>query len=180
MKNWKSGIILSLFAMIALCFAGCTCGPEPAQYDSSMATVQVEPEPVVVEEEPVVEPVVVPPSLAESAAAAGALITTYFDFDKANLTPAAVQKLDRTAAWMQQNPTVMIEIAGNCDERGTNEYNMALGERRANSAKKYLVSIGISSDRISTVSYGEENPVDPGHTEAAWAKNRRNIYSIVE
>ena len=179
MKTWRSIIIFATLAIGALCFAGCACGPGPAQYDSSMETVEVEPAPVVEEKEPVVAPVVVP-SLAESAAAAGALKTTNFDYDKANLSPAAIEKLDKTAAWMQQNPEANIEIAGNCDERGTNEYNMALGERRANSAKKYLVSMGISSDRISTVSYGEEKPIDPASNEAAWAKNRRNDYSLVE
>lgn len=179
MKNWRSSIIFSTLAIVALCFAGCTCGPEPAQYDSSMEVVEVQEEVVVVEEEPVVAPVAVP-SLAESAASAGALLTTHFDFDKANLNPVAIEKLDKTAAWMQQNPEANIEIAGNCDERGTNEYNMALGERRANSAKKYLVSMGISSDRIATVSYGEEKPIDPASNEAAWAKNRRNDYSLVE
>jgi peptidoglycan-associated lipoprotein len=180
MKMWKTSLILSIFAIAALTLAGC-CGPEPAPYDSSLATVEVEPEPVVVEAEPVVVVEEEPsPTLAESAAAAGALKKTYFAFDKANLTPTAVEKLDKTAAWMQQNPSAKIEIAGHCDERGTNEYNMALGERRANSAKKYLVSMGISSDRLMTISYGEERPVDPGHDEAAWARNRRNEYAIVQ
>ena len=172
--------MFSILAIVALCFAGCACGPEPAPYESSVPTEQVPPPPPpVVEKEPVVEPAPVP-TLAESAAAAGALKTTYFDFDKANLHSSAIAKLDKTAAWMQKNPQANIEIAGNCDERGTNEYNMALGERRANSAKKYLVSMGIASDRIATISYGEERPVDPGHNEAAWAKNRRNNYRIVE
>jgi len=178
MKNWKRSIIYSMVAIVAFGFAGCTCGgPEPAPM---MATEQVPPPPPpVVEKEPVPAPEPVP-TLAESAAAAGALMNTYFDFDKSNLTPEAIGKLDKTAAWMQKNPKVKIEIAGNCDERGTNEYNMALGERRANSAKKYLVSMGIASDRLSTISYGEERPVDPGHNEAAWAKNRRDEYRIVE
>ena len=178
MKNWRKSVIFSTLAIVAFCFAGCTCGPEPAPYDSSLETVEVAPEPVVVEKVVVVEEVV--PSLAESAAAAGALHIVYFDFDEAKLTPTAIAKLDKTAAWMQKNPEANIEIAGNCDERGTNEYNMALGERRANTAKKYLVSMGIASDRLATISYGEEQPVDPGHTEAAWAKNRRDEFRIVE
>ena len=179
MKNWRGSVIFSFLAIVAVCFAGCTCGPEPEPYDSSLEVVEVKAAPVVVEEKVVVVEEKVP-TLAESAAAAGALKTTYFDFDKANLNPTAIAKLDKTAAWMQKNPKANIEIAGNCDERGTNEYNMALGERRANSAKKYLVSMGIASDRLSTISYGEERPVDPGHTEAAWAQNRRNDYRIVE
>ncbi len=178
MENWRSSIIISVLAIIALCFAGC-CGAKPSPAPEPMPTVQVAPPPVVVEKEaPVVEEV--PPSLAESAAAAGALKAIQFDFDKSNLTPTAIQNLDKTAAWLQQNPGVKIEIAGNCDERGTNEYNMALGERRANSAKKYLVSMGVASDRLSTISYGEERPVDPAKSEAAYARNRRDDFRIIE
>jgi len=70
-------------------------------------------------------------------------------------------------------------VEGHCDERGTNEYNLALGERRANAAKRYLLSLGISSDRISSISYGEEKPLDPGHNEEAWAKNRRGHFIIL-
>ncbi len=75
--------------------------------------------------------------------------------------------------------TVKIQIEGHCDERGTAEYNLALGERRANSAKKYLVSLGIPADRLSTISYGKEMPLDPGHNEEAWAKNRRAHFIIL-
>lgn len=75
---------------------------------------------------------------------------------------------------MSKNADANIRIEGHCDERGTSEYNLALGDRRANSAKKYLVDLGISAERLSTISYGEEKPADPGHNEAAWAKNRRD------
>jgi peptidoglycan-associated lipoprotein len=98
----------------------------------------------------------------------------------AKINSDAVSKLDKTAAWMQANPEAQIQVAGHCDERGTNEYNMALGERRAKKAKMYLVDKGVAADRISTLSYGEEMPVDPGHNEAAWAKNRRAEFHIVE
>jgi peptidoglycan-associated lipoprotein len=74
---------------------------------------------------------------------------------------------------LKKYPKVKVQIEGHCDERGTIEYNLALGERRANSTKKYLISLGISADRISTISYGKERPLDPGHNEEAWAKNRR-------
>lgn len=77
------------------------------------------------------------------------------------------------------NPGVKIEIEGHCDERGTNEYNIALGERRANSAMQYLITAGVKVDRISTISYGEKRPVDPRRNEAAWAKNRRTHFRIV-
>jgi peptidoglycan-associated lipoprotein len=76
-------------------------------------------------------------------------------------------------------PRVKIQVEGHCDERGTNEYNLALGERRANAAKKYLVSLGVSTDRISSISYGEEKPLDAGHNEEAWSKNRRGHFVIL-
>ena len=79
---------------------------------------------------------------------------------------------------MNQNSSVRSQIEGHCDERGTNEYNLALGERRANAAKQYLTTAGISAGRLSTISYGEERPLDPGHTEAAWARNRRAHFVI--
>ena len=76
-------------------------------------------------------------------------------------------------------PKVKIQIEGHCDERGTAEYNLALGERRSNSAKKYLISLGVPEGRISTISYGKEKPLDPGHNEEAWAKNRRDHFIIL-
>jgi peptidoglycan-associated lipoprotein len=97
----------------------------------------------------------------------------YFDFDKYDVRREDEGILRENAAWLKKNPKMKIQIEGYCDERGTAEYNLALGERRANMTKKYLLSLGISSDRISTISYGEERPLDPGHNEEAWAKNRR-------
>ena len=97
----------------------------------------------------------------------------YFDFDKYDIRPGDTAILKENAALLAKNPGAKIQIEGHCDERGTIEYNLALGERRANSAKKYLVSLGISEGRISTISYGKERPLDPGHNEEAWAKNRR-------
>lgn len=102
----------------------------------------------------------------------------YFDFDSSTLTLDSQEILKQKAQWLQNNPGVSIIIAGNCDERGTNEYNLALGEKRAMSAKAFLVDLGIKPSRITTISYGEERPVDPGHNEAAWAKNRRDDFTI--
>ena len=96
-----------------------------------------------------------------------------FDFDQYTIRPQDLPILKENAAILMKHPNVKIQIEGNCDERGTNEYNLALGERRANSTKKHLISLGISPDHISTISYGEEKPSDPGHNEEAWAKNRR-------
>lgn len=103
----------------------------------------------------------------------------HFDFDKYDIRPGDAEILKENAALLMKYPKVKIQVEGHCDERGTNEYNLALGERRANSAKRYLTSLGISSDRISTISYGEEKPLDPGHNEEAWAKNRRGHFIIL-
>lgn len=103
----------------------------------------------------------------------------HFDFDKFNLSPEARKILAEKASFLNANPEIKIKVEGHCDERGTREYNLALGERRAKSAQDYLIFLGISPERMSTISYGEEMPVDPGHNEEAWAKNRRAHFSIV-
>lgn len=103
----------------------------------------------------------------------------HFDFDKFSLTNEAREILAKKASWLQNHTDLKIQIEGHCDERGTNEYNMALGERRANSAMKYLVIAGVKTDRISTISYGEEMPLDAGQNEDAWTKNRRAHFRIV-
>jgi peptidoglycan-associated lipoprotein len=97
----------------------------------------------------------------------------YFEYDSAVLTPKAQALLKLKAQWMQDNPDARVLIEGHCDERGSNEYNLALGDRRAGSAKTFLVNMGVSAYRLSTVSYGEEKPADTGKTEAAYARNRR-------
>jgi peptidoglycan-associated lipoprotein len=97
----------------------------------------------------------------------------HFDFDKYNIRPGDAEILNENAALLKKYPKVKVQIEGHCDERGTVEYNLALGERRANTTKKYLVSLGVSADGISTISYGKERPLDPGHNEEAWARNRR-------
>jgi peptidoglycan-associated lipoprotein len=102
----------------------------------------------------------------------------YFDFDSSELKPEARQKLKRKAEWLRQHPSYSVRIAGNCDERGTEAYNLALGERRAHSAKEYLIALGIRPNRILTISYGEERPADPAHNEEAWALNRRDTFEL--
>jgi peptidoglycan-associated lipoprotein len=102
-----------------------------------------------------------------------------FDFDKYDIRPEDTERLKENAALLAKYPKVKIQIEGHCDERGTAQYNLALGERRANSAKQYLVTLGISADRLGTISYGEEKPLDPGHNEEAWAKNRRAHFVIL-
>ena len=102
----------------------------------------------------------------------------YFEFDSAALSPVAQGVLNGKADYLRDNPGTQVIIEGHCDERGTPEYNLALGDRRAESAKNYLVNLGIDAARFTTVSYGEENPVDMGHNEDAWAKNRRAKFLI--
>ncbi len=102
----------------------------------------------------------------------------FFAFDQTNLSDDARATLDRQAGWLQRYPQVSIQIAGNCDERGTEEYNLALGQRRANAARDYLVARGVSSARISTISYGKERPVAQGSDEQAYAQNRNAITAV--
>jgi len=102
----------------------------------------------------------------------------FFEYDSFDLTSEAKKILAEKAAYLNSYTTVKAIIEGNCDERGTQEYNLALGERRAKAAQDYLVFLGIAAERLSTVSYGEEKPLDPGHNESAWAKNRRAHFVV--
>lgn len=104
----------------------------------------------------------------------------YFEFDKSDLRSEALDQLRRNAEWLRGNAGYRVRIEGNCDERGTVEYNLALGERRAVAAKHYLAKAGIDAGRIETISYGKEHPVDPGHYEEAWQKNRRDDFVLVK
>jgi len=102
----------------------------------------------------------------------------HFDYDSALLTPQAQEILREKARYMKENPGTNVIIEGHCDERGTNEYNLALGEQRAKMTQEFLVALGVSASRIKTVSYGEESPLDRSNTEQAWAKNRRAHFVI--
>jgi peptidoglycan-associated lipoprotein len=101
-----------------------------------------------------------------------------FDFDQSNIRPDAREILKANADILLKNGAAKIAIEGYCDERGTAEYNMALGERRAQEAKKYLINLGVKASQIKTISYGEERPLDPGHNEDAWVKNRRAHFVV--
>ena len=104
----------------------------------------------------------------------------YFDFDKSFIRSEYRPVLREKAGFLKDNPNVRTRIEGNCDERGSNEYNLALGERRAENAKNFLLSLGISPDRIETISYGEERPLAVGHSEDSWAQNRRDDFVIMK
>jgi peptidoglycan-associated lipoprotein len=104
----------------------------------------------------------------------------HFDFDRYFIREDAKPTLENLGAYLIENPGVKVLIEGHCDERGTNEYNFALGERRAEAAKQYLINLAVESSRISTISYGEERPLDPGHTEGSWGQNRRAQFVILQ
>ena len=102
----------------------------------------------------------------------------FFNFDKFNISAEARKTLELQAAWMKKNASVTVTIQGHADERGTREYNLALGERRASSVKDYLITLGVNPQRIDTISYGKERPVAIGSTNAAWAQNRRGVTKV--
>jgi len=130
--------------------------------------------------EPQAEPEPEPPALPilPPVSATISLNTIYFDYDRSEIRPDQREKIAENARTLESNPDINVVIEGHCDERGTNEYNMALGQRRANSVLRYLINYGIDPSRLSNVSYGEERPVDYGHDESAWWKNRRSEFVI--
>ena len=165
---------VTLVALIlTLLFVGCSKEEPPPP------TVEAQPRPAAPPPPPPPAPAPAPgPSISQQAFQEFQNQDILFDFDKYDLRTDARGTLDRKAAFLNQNGSVRSQIEGHCDERGTNEYNQALGERRANAAKRYLTTAGISDARLSTITYGEERPLDPGHNEAAWARNRRAHFVI--
>ncbi len=186
--------LAAVFVVILALGMGAACGkkkspvvrpmPEPPPSTTVPATPPTQPTPP----QPVTEPPIVPPEpVAEASIDAkpldelnkeGLLKPAFFEYDASELSAEAQQALNEDAALLKQHGTWVITIEGHCDERGTAEYNLALGERRAVAARTYLVSLGIAADRLHTVSYGKEFPFDPGHDESAWAKNRRAHFVI--
>jgi peptidoglycan-associated lipoprotein len=180
-KRW----IHLMVVLAALAFvAACTCQPQVVKPTEAA-------KPVPPAEKKVQEEVVAAPKPAEVKEAevkeeapmkeeVSPLEDIFFAFDDYSLTNTAKATLDKNAAWMKNNPNTKVRIEGNCDERGTNEYNMALGERRANSGKKYLSKLGVKEGQLSTISYGEEKPFCTEHNEECWAKNRRDHFVIAK
>jgi len=160
--------LMSLFAAVLLVAA---CESTPETTDESMGTG----EEVMVEETVMVE-AIDPLSQEYIDVELGGAV--FFAYDSSVITADAERTIGRWAEWMMAYPQVSVTIEGNCDERGTREYNLALGERRANAAKNYLIALGIDPNRIATISYGKERPAIEGHTEAAWAQNRRDDLKI--
>lgn len=188
---WAS--VLAIGLLMALTAGGCTKKQQVSEgVETPPAVSQPAPAPRTVRETPITPPRTAPaprnapvetPAPRTPVADRGlsqptttGLARVHFDFDKYDLTAAARKTLSANAEFLQANPGVRIRIEGHCDERGTTEYNLALGERRAKSAFQYLMDLGVDPNRMSVVSYGEEQPLDPGQNEAAWALNRRDEF----
>lgn len=186
MRNGFKGMVVAL-GVVAMMAAGCA-KEEVVKKDEPVVQQQTvkQQEPVkqvepVKQEEPKQEAPKQEEGSAAKASAAVALETVYFDFDKSDLRKDSRDVLSKNAeALLKQVADAKIQIAGHCDERGSDEYNLALGERRAKSVAKYLITLGVKADRISTISYGKEKPAVQGSDEAAWSKNRRAEFVIVK
>jgi peptidoglycan-associated lipoprotein len=147
-----------------------TPAPAPAPAPAPVAPAPVAP--------PTTAPA--PPAPPKEYRANDALKPIHFAFDKSDIRPADAQIMDATAAYLKANPNQLVLIEGHCDERGTSEYNLALGERRAKAAMNYLVANGIEAARITTISYGKERPLCTEHNEACWSQNRNDTFLTKE
>ena len=167
-KQWFVFILIGLFAL-----ALGACAKKPA------TQVETQPESEAAEQPAApVEEVTETPQVETPAIKMPVLGDVFFEFDQTKLTDEGKQALTENARQLKEGGMMAIIIEGHCDERGTNAYNLALGEKRANTAKEYLVSLGVDGARIQTISYGEERPFDQGHDEAAWSKNRRAHFVV--
>lgn len=175
---------LGMIALAAASLAACASRPKPEPY--TPPPVATTPPPVATPQTPYTPPPA--PGAVTSAPLPGSQQdfvvnigdTVYFDTDQHEIRGDAMPVLDAQAQWLNRYPGVRIRIEGNCDERGTREYNLALGARRANSVRDYLVSRGVAASRITTLSYGKEKPVDAGTGEDAWARNRNGHTVLIE
>jgi peptidoglycan-associated lipoprotein len=177
--SWKWAV-LALF-IAALVSVGCakkqTVKSEGAQGSAASGPGAAGEAPVKAPPAPVAAAPATPPASAPGVAVTEERLSQFddvrFDFDKSEVREDGRKTCGVVAAYLKKNPRAKLQIEGHCDERGTAEYNMALGERRATAVMTYLVSLGVPKDALSTVSFGKEKPLDPGHEEGAWAKNRR-------
>lgn len=192
----KRGMIafFTALGMAALVAGGCANKEVVKSEDQSAATVKQQQAPKTEPARPAPSktetteptPVPQPPKAEESAqgakatAAATAFQTIYFDFDKSDLRQDARDLLNKNAEVMMKNSNLKVRIEGHCDERGSAEYNLALGERRAKSVQQYLTTLGVAADRLTVISYGKEKPAVEGNNEAAFSKNRRAEFFIVK
>jgi peptidoglycan-associated lipoprotein len=187
MRDIRSSRLLACVALLALA----ACGPKrpPVVATSGSETSAARPEPAdepaqTLEPGPDVQPIE-GESLgqdlvdAESASGEGGpLADIFFGYDEAALSDEARATLEKHALWLQNQRDVRVRLEGHCDERGTVDYNLALGDQRAQAARDYLLSLGVASERLTTASFGKERPLDPGHDESAWTKNRRVHFAV--
>ncbi|WP_428248042.1 peptidoglycan-associated lipoprotein Pal [Ferrovibrio sp.] len=157
-------------AAVGLFLAACEKAPEPAASTSGSGTSAA---PATATAPAATATAIAPGSVQDFQVNVGDRV--FFDYDKFDVKPAGKATLDKQAAWLKRYGQWKVVIEGHADERGTREYNLALGERRANSVKAYLVNQGIPANRVTTISYGKERPVALGSNEAAWAQNRRGV-----
>ena len=166
--------VLPVLLALAL-MAGCAHRPKPAPAPPTSPA----PVPTPTQNPPAPTPTPPATSTSESTTLRSEdLQPIFFDFDSAALTDAARASLDRNSKTLRDHSDAKLVLEGHCDERGTVEYNQALGERRAQAAREYLVAAGINGSRLEVISYGKERPFDPGHDESAWAKNRRAHFTL--
>ena len=168
----KTTILLMLIAALCMLVPLSGCKPRPPVPEVT-PTETIKPE-VVKPTEPTQPAEPLTETLREEQ-----LRTVYFDFDKYNLRPDAKAALDANSALLLKYTSVVIKIEGHCDERGTVEYNLSLGEKRAKSVADYLYGLGVDASRVSIISYGKERPVDAGHSEDSWSQNRRAEFRVV-
>jgi len=189
MSKVTVGFIVALFCS-ALIAGGCAKkelvkgeGDVPAASATQPAEAPVPSKPPVREEMVQDRTVKEAPTTGETTTAASqsleSLESIYFDFDSYILTSISREVLTRNAAAMKKNSSISVQVAGHCDERGSDEYNLALGEKRAKAAMNYMSTLGVPASRLSIISYGKEKPADPGHDDAAWTKNRRDEFTII-
>jgi peptidoglycan-associated lipoprotein len=173
----KKTLVLLLVGALAAVFALSGCGSK----EEVMEDITIEPE-VIEDTEGVVSGDIELDPVDEDAIYVDlegmAFEDIHFEYDQYRVLERDEPTLQGLAGWLNENPDATLLIEGHCDERGTNEYNMALGEQRALAARRYLVGLGIDSGRLTTISYGEERPLDIGSNESAWAKNRRAHFAV--
>ena len=180
----KKLIIYSLAIILVFSFA-VSCKKKPKEVPPAPPQTQEQPPVEKVEQPKVQEPQLTEEEMflqksLDQINREKPLGTIYFDYDSAVVRDDARATLDANATWLKKFRTVKILVEGHCDERGTEEYNLALGEKRAKAAQDYLLSTGITSDRIKIISYGKSQPINPGHDESAWQMNRRAQFLIIE
>jgi peptidoglycan-associated lipoprotein len=170
-------LALVALSLVALTAAGCGKKKAKSIPVPPAPTPQTTPAPTPVTPPESVTPPAPTPEPAKPAASVSDLGTVYFAYDSFGLDEAARATLDRNAQLLRENTALMLTIEGHCDERGTVEYNQALGEKRAEAVKQYLVDANIAADRLRVISYGKERPADEGHDETAWSRNRRSEFT---